>query len=161
MNKWCQFCFCFLIFIFVSSSFSLFLSLFPQSYALYITGDENATSTGVSKYLAKLSAGVCVYVNSLKDNFTCVLLTEPFDCVCVCVHLDIYWQPALITCQSHSSLLQGSVTHEEKWFVVTQVAHHLLFFFFYYLLLLQQTTQHSGEVTAVAAGIWSAPFPLT
>uniref|UniRef100_G3N8P6 Anaphase promoting complex subunit 1 n=1 Tax=Gasterosteus aculeatus aculeatus TaxID=481459 RepID=G3N8P6_GASAC len=30
------------------------------SYALYIVGDENATSTEVSKYLTKLSAGVCV-----------------------------------------------------------------------------------------------------
>lgn len=30
----------------------------PQSYALYITGDENATSTDVSKYLAKVSAGM-------------------------------------------------------------------------------------------------------
>ncbi|KAE8280832.1 Anaphase-promoting complex subunit 1 [Larimichthys crocea] len=31
--------------------------LLVLSYALYITGDENATSTDVSKYLAKLSAG--------------------------------------------------------------------------------------------------------
>uniref|UniRef100_A0A671WIS7 Anaphase promoting complex subunit 1 n=1 Tax=Sparus aurata TaxID=8175 RepID=A0A671WIS7_SPAAU len=32
--------------------------LLVLSYALYIAGDENATSTDVSKYLAKLSAGV-------------------------------------------------------------------------------------------------------
>uniref|UniRef100_A0A8C4EJS4 Anaphase-promoting complex subunit 1 n=1 Tax=Dicentrarchus labrax TaxID=13489 RepID=A0A8C4EJS4_DICLA len=36
--------------------------LLVLSYALYITEDENATSTDVSKYLAKLSAGVCVFV---------------------------------------------------------------------------------------------------
>lgn len=29
-----------------------------QSYALYITGDENATSTDISKYLAKVSTGI-------------------------------------------------------------------------------------------------------
>lgn len=29
-----------------------------QSYALYITGDENATSTNVSNYLAKVSTGM-------------------------------------------------------------------------------------------------------
>uniref|UniRef100_A0A4W6EXS5 Anaphase-promoting complex subunit 1 n=1 Tax=Lates calcarifer TaxID=8187 RepID=A0A4W6EXS5_LATCA len=36
--------------------------LLVLSYALYITGDENATSTDVSKYLVKLSAGLCVHV---------------------------------------------------------------------------------------------------
>uniref|UniRef100_A0A8C4ENG8 Anaphase-promoting complex subunit 1 n=1 Tax=Dicentrarchus labrax TaxID=13489 RepID=A0A8C4ENG8_DICLA len=38
--------------------------LLVLSYALYITEDENATSTDVSKYLAKLSAGVCVFAAS-------------------------------------------------------------------------------------------------
>uniref|UniRef100_A0A8C9YHF7 Anaphase-promoting complex subunit 1 n=1 Tax=Sander lucioperca TaxID=283035 RepID=A0A8C9YHF7_SANLU len=44
--------------------------LLVLSYALYIIGDENATSSDVSKYLAKLSPGVCVCV-----------------CVCVCFTL--------------------------------------------------------------------------
>ena len=128
LYKWCQFSLCFLFLLF---SFSLFLS--SQSYALYITGDENATSTDVSKYLAKLSAGVCVFVTTLKfilhvfDDIPtlCVFLTEPFDSVCVCVfvHVNIYWQPALITCQSHSSPLQGPVTHKERWHMY--VCHHL------------------------------------
>lgn len=50
-----------IIYLFFSFVF-VFVLLFPQSYALYIAGDENATSTDVSKYLAKLSAGVCVNV---------------------------------------------------------------------------------------------------
>lgn len=45
----------FLYHIYISS-----LNLFFQSYALYVIGDENATSTDVSKYLAKLSAGLLV-----------------------------------------------------------------------------------------------------
>uniref|UniRef100_A0A4W6ETI9 Anaphase-promoting complex subunit 1 n=1 Tax=Lates calcarifer TaxID=8187 RepID=A0A4W6ETI9_LATCA len=53
--------------------------LLVLSYALYITGDENATSTDVSKYLVKLSAGLCVHVcfqSSLKDHFTCFTLKD-------------------------------------------------------------------------------------
>lgn len=37
---------------------NMYLYFLFQSYALYITGDENATSTDVSKYLAKISAGI-------------------------------------------------------------------------------------------------------
>lgn len=53
---------------------------FPQSYALYIIGDENATSTDASKYLVKLYAGpfrvdVC-FVTNLKDLLV-------FYCLCV------------------------------------------------------------------------------
>uniref|UniRef100_A0AAQ6AHN8 Anaphase-promoting complex subunit 1 n=1 Tax=Amphiprion ocellaris TaxID=80972 RepID=A0AAQ6AHN8_AMPOC len=46
--------------------------LLVLSYALYILGDENATSSDVSKYLVKLSAGM--FVTGLKDRFTSVLL---------------------------------------------------------------------------------------
>lgn len=49
----------------------------PQSYALYITGDENATSTDVSKYLAKVSAGV-----SFSDFLKTIVLLLSRDCVC-------------------------------------------------------------------------------
>uniref|UniRef100_A0AAQ5Z4D2 Anaphase-promoting complex subunit 1 n=1 Tax=Amphiprion ocellaris TaxID=80972 RepID=A0AAQ5Z4D2_AMPOC len=60
--------------------------LLVLSYALYILGDENATSSDVSKYLVKLSAGM--FVTGLKDRFTSVLLL-PGLCgfVCVCFTL--------------------------------------------------------------------------
>ncbi|KAJ0067016.1 hypothetical protein NL108_006265, partial [Boleophthalmus pectinirostris] len=47
--------------------------LIVLSYALYITGDENATSTHMSKYLVKLSAGEC----SEPDTCTCEVLILP------------------------------------------------------------------------------------
>lgn len=66
---------------FVSSFFVSVFVFYPQSYALYIIGDENATSTHASKYLVKLYAGllgvdVC-FVTNLKDH----LLV--FQCLCV------------------------------------------------------------------------------
>uniref|UniRef100_A0A6Q2ZHK9 Anaphase-promoting complex subunit 1 n=1 Tax=Esox lucius TaxID=8010 RepID=A0A6Q2ZHK9_ESOLU len=42
--------------------------LLVLSYALYIVGDDNATSVDVSKYLAKLSAGGCVLSGSMKSD---------------------------------------------------------------------------------------------
>lgn len=55
-------------------------------------------------------------------------LMASWDCVCfwlnpLFVHVNIYWQPALITCQSHSFLLQGPVTQKERWHMY--VCHHL------------------------------------
>uniref|UniRef100_A0A4W6EW10 Anaphase-promoting complex subunit 1 n=1 Tax=Lates calcarifer TaxID=8187 RepID=A0A4W6EW10_LATCA len=47
--------------------------LLVLSYALYITGDENATSTDVSKYLVKLSAGL---QSSVKVKFSTENLAE-------------------------------------------------------------------------------------
>lgn len=96
---------------FLSSSLSL-----SQSYALYIAGDEYATSTDVSKFLVKLSAGrsvfVCVYVYVL-----CILRPRIYIChwtlsfhLCV----NIYWQSTLIIGQSHDSLLQAARTKERK-----------------------------------------------
>lgn len=113
--------------LFLISNVYLFLSyFFPQSYALYITGDENATSTDVSKYLAKLSAGV-VSVTSVKDHFwlhpgtVCFWLNPLTVFVDVCAHVNMYWQSALITCKYYSFLLQGPVTQRERQFAVTQV----------------------------------------
>lgn len=52
----------------------------PQSYALYITGDENAT-TDVSKYLAKVSAGM---LHSPQGSVQTSDVALPF-LVCTCV----------------------------------------------------------------------------
>lgn len=81
----------------------------------------------------------------------CVFQTEPFDCICVCVN--IYWQPALITCQSHSSL-------KGMW---RRFVCHLIsaICFCFQKKRKENETQHSAEVTAVAAGLWSAFFPVT
>uniref|UniRef100_A0A8C9YH22 Anaphase-promoting complex subunit 1 n=1 Tax=Sander lucioperca TaxID=283035 RepID=A0A8C9YH22_SANLU len=49
--------------------------LLVLSYALYIIGDENATSSDVSKYLAKLSPGVCVQ-SSVNVKFSSESLAE-------------------------------------------------------------------------------------
>lgn len=43
----------------------------------------------------------------------CVSDWTLWPCLCVFVHANIYWQPALITCQSHSSLLQGPVKQKK------------------------------------------------
>uniref|UniRef100_A0A3Q0RVK0 Anaphase-promoting complex subunit 1 n=1 Tax=Amphilophus citrinellus TaxID=61819 RepID=A0A3Q0RVK0_AMPCI len=63
--------------------------LLVLSYALYVIGDENATSTDVSKYLAKLSAGLLV--TSLKHNFSFLLL-HPARCVSLwaCMFVSIF-----------------------------------------------------------------------
>uniref|UniRef100_A0AAQ4Q8D6 Anaphase promoting complex subunit 1 n=1 Tax=Gasterosteus aculeatus aculeatus TaxID=481459 RepID=A0AAQ4Q8D6_GASAC len=60
------------------------------SYALYIVGDENATSTEVSKYLTKLSAGVCV-------------------CVCVCVSFPLTHESSFDFESSSESLAEQLV----------------------------------------------------
>lgn len=57
------------------------LSLGPQSYALYITGDENATSTDVSKYLAKVSAGM--FHSPQESLCTSDVALPLFVCACV------------------------------------------------------------------------------
>lgn len=68
----------------------MFLSLFFQSYALYIAGDENATLTNVSKYLVKISAGLFVHVcpasNVTLHLFDCILGLNLFT-VFVCVNI--------------------------------------------------------------------------
>lgn len=143
--------------------FNLLYSSF-QSYALYIIGDENATSTDVSKYLVKLSAGMCIFSVFLWPALKiillldCVFLTEPFDCICVCVcmwtFIDI--QPLLpaspvVPCfraQWHEKRKASDAGLHVTWFPL-------------FVFASTKTTQHSVEVTAVAAGIWSAVFPLT
>lgn len=102
-------CLCWGFFLyFLPSSIHSCLSLlfvpaffFLQSYALYINGDENATSTNVSKYLAKVSAGVCfLCLAPIWFDFDCLVIFcfwwNPFS---ICVHVKLYWQPPFVTCQ--------------------------------------------------------------
>uniref|UniRef100_A0A672FMK0 Anaphase-promoting complex subunit 1 n=1 Tax=Salarias fasciatus TaxID=181472 RepID=A0A672FMK0_SALFA len=56
--------------------------LLVLSYALYVGGDENATSTDVSKYLVKLCAGVFVFPTELRAHFT-VLYAGLCEFLCV------------------------------------------------------------------------------
>uniref|UniRef100_A0A8C8DW23 Anaphase-promoting complex subunit 1 n=1 Tax=Oryzias sinensis TaxID=183150 RepID=A0A8C8DW23_9TELE len=50
--------------------------LLVLSYALYVNGDENATSTDVSKYIVKASAGMCYYDQLL--HVVCLCLWQGF-----------------------------------------------------------------------------------
>lgn len=55
-----------------ANTHSLPLSV-SQSYALYVIGDEDATSTNMLKYLSRLSAGglcVCVRLEAIEGVFT-------------------------------------------------------------------------------------------
>lgn len=122
------------------------LFLFPQSYVLYICGDENATSTEASKYLLKLSAGMVVFLSFHICLFLSRLFVPQFGCVCV------YWQPAIITCQSNGFLLQGPATQKER--LVTHIVCHLIS-----SVSAMTKTQYSTKGTSVPAGIWSALFP--
>lgn len=106
----------------------------------------------------------CVLLWLAPNTIVFFFLIASRDCVCfwwnpfiVCVHVNIYWQLALITCQSHSSLPQGPITHKERWFVVTQVCTSLDFLF----VFAPKKKERYIVVTAIAWGIWSTPFALT
>lgn len=100
----------------------------------------------------------CVFLWLAPNTIVFFFLIASRDCVCfwwnpfiVCVHVNIYWQLALITCQSHSSLPQGPITHKERWFVVTQVCTSLDFLFVFApkkkkgILLWQQLPEVFGQ----------------
>lgn len=139
-----------------------FVLLSPQSYALYILRDEKATSTDVSKYLTKLSAGVCVILCPLALRMFNIALITPQDCVCfwlnptdcvceckfACEHL---LTTSLFTCRSHSFLLsksKGPVVCSDAGFQIT----------WFNLFVFARTKNNCVEVTAFAAGNWSAFF---
>lgn len=107
-----------------------------QSYALYITGDENATSTDISKYLAKVSAGIFLNIYLGGSLF-----------VCICAHVLTschYCISAPSVPASGSNNTERKVNYNDAGSPVTWLCLFLLW---------QKAKQYNAEVTAIAGGM--------